>query len=69
MNVLEAPMAGKVLEIKVKPGDVVADGDELVVIESMKMEIPIMAEGDGTVSEVLVEVGKEVMAGSVMIKF
>jgi biotin carboxyl carrier protein len=35
----------------------------------MKMEIPIMAEGDGTVSEVLVEVGKEVMAGSVMIKF
>ena len=69
MNVLEAPMAGKVLEIKVKPGDAVADGDELVVIESMKMEIPIMAEGDGTVSEVLVEVGKEVMAGSVMIKF
>jgi len=69
MNVLEAPMAGKVLEIKVKPGDVVADGDELVIIESMKMEIPIMAEADGTVSEVLIEVGKEVMAGSVMIKF
>ncbi len=69
MDALESPMAGKVIEVKVKPGDAVADGDELIIIESMKMEIPIMADGDGTVSEVLVEPGKEVMAGDVMIKF
>lgn len=69
MDALESPMAGKVIEVKVKPGDTVADGDELVIIESMKMEIPIMADGDGTVSEVLVEPGKEVMAGDIMVKF
>lgn len=69
MDALESPMAGKVIEVKVKPGDAVADGDELIIIESMKMEIPIMADGDGTVSEVLVEPGKEVMAGDIMIKF
>ena len=35
MDALESPMAGKVIEVKVKPGDAVADGDELIIIESV----------------------------------
>lgn len=69
MAQLEAPMAGKVLEVKVKPGDKIADGDELIIIESMKMEIPILAEADGEVTEILVEPGKEIMAGDILVKF
>ncbi len=66
-NTIEAPMAGKVLEVMVKAGDTVDDGDELVLIESMKMEIPIIAEEYGRVTEVLVAPGSEIMAGDPMV--
>lgn len=49
-----APMPGTVIEILVKPGDAVKADDEIVILESMKMENPICASSDGTVKEVKV---------------
>jgi propionyl-CoA carboxylase alpha chain len=57
---LVAPMPGTVVKVLAAPGDTVTKGDPVVVIEAMKMEHTIGAAGDGTVAEVLVEVGRQV---------
>jgi biotin carboxyl carrier protein len=62
-----APMGGKVLDVKVKPGDSVAEGDEIVVIEAMKMELPIVANASGTIADVKCKKGDAVEAETVMI--
>ena len=54
---LETPVTGVVLKVLAGPGDKVAAGDPVVVMESMKMEIPVEAPADGTVTEVLVAEG------------
>jgi acetyl-CoA carboxylase biotin carboxyl carrier protein len=59
-------MAGNVWKVVVRPGDAVAAGDPLVILESMKMEIPVGAPADGTVSEVRVEEGAVVQEGDVL---
>ena len=53
-------MTGKVWKIVAKVGDKVADGDEIMILESMKMEIPVMVSADGTIKEFLVGEGDEV---------
>jgi biotin carboxyl carrier protein len=60
---VEAPLPGKVLSVSVKPGDNVAEGDEICIIEAMKMENPIMAPVAGKVVEVSVSEGQIVKAG------
>lgn len=50
-------MTANVWKVLVAAGDTVSDGDTLVILESMKMEIPVVAEEDGTVSEVKVAEG------------
>jgi acetyl/propionyl-CoA carboxylase alpha subunit len=57
---LVAPMPGTVVKVLAAPGDSVRKGDPVVVIEAMKMEHTIGAAGDGTVAEILVEVGRQV---------
>ena len=57
---LVAPMPGTVVKVLAAPGDSVVKGDPVVVIEAMKMEHTIGAAGDGTVAEILVEVGRQV---------
>jgi propionyl-CoA carboxylase alpha chain len=57
---LVAPMPGTVVKVLAAPGDAVTKGDPVVVIEAMKMEHTIGAAGDGTVAEILVEVGRQV---------
>lgn len=47
-----APMAGTMWKVLVKAGDAVKAGDTVAILESMKMEIPIEAEGDGVVARV-----------------
>jgi acetyl/propionyl-CoA carboxylase alpha subunit len=49
---LTAPMPATVIEIKVAPGDAVKQGDILIVLEAMKMELPVRAQGDGRVKAI-----------------
>ena len=60
-------MAGTILEVRVQRGDQVRAGDEVVVLESMKMEMPIPTLVDGTVSEVLVESGAVVQEDDILV--
>ena len=57
MGEVRAEMTANVWKVLVKPGDTVSDGDTLVILESMKMEIPVIAEEDGTVETVHVNEG------------
>ena len=54
MAVVRAEMAGKVLEVCVAVGDTVGEDQDLVIIESMKMQIPVGSPEEGTVSKVFV---------------
>ncbi|MEU8395564.1 biotin carboxylase N-terminal domain-containing protein [Nonomuraea sp. NPDC048892] len=63
---LLAPMPGSVLRVEVEPGDRVAKGQEVLVLEAMKMEHRIAAPADGVVAAVHVEKGRQVDAGAVL---
>lgn len=60
------PVPGIIASVEVKPGDKVKSGSPIVVLQAMKMEIPVEAEVSGQVKEILVEPGQEVEAGSVV---
>jgi biotin carboxyl carrier protein len=66
-EIIEAPMPGKIVEIKVKAGDTVKEDDELVVLEAMKMENLIYAPAGGTVKEVKVVAGQNVVTSQVIL--
>lgn len=57
MKELKASMAGTVLSVLVSEGDAVTAGQAVIMLESMKMEIPVEAETAGTVEKIHVEVG------------
>ena len=61
-----SPLPGLVATVHVKSGDAVSSGDPVVTLQSMKMEIPVTAESDGTVAEVLVSEGDEIDTGAVI---
>jgi acetyl-CoA carboxylase biotin carboxyl carrier protein len=61
-----AEMVANVWKIVASQGDTVADGDTLVILESMKMEIPVLAESAGTLTELRVEEGQVVQEGDVI---
>ena len=63
---IEAGAAGKVFKLEKKIGDAVKKGDAVVIIEAMKMEIPVVAPEDGTVASIDVAVGDAVEAGAVL---
>jgi len=64
---VRAPLAGTVVAVAVAPGDPVAAGDELLVIEAMKMEHEVRAQAPGLVREVAAAVGATVTAGDVLV--
>lgn len=64
---VDAPMPGKILDIKVKAGDAVSFGQCVVVMEAMKMETEIVAPAAGTVASVNVSVGDAVDTGAVLV--
>ena len=61
-----APMPGKILGVKANPGQAVKKGDAVIILEAMKMEIPVVAPEDGTVASIDVAVGDTVEAGAVL---
>ena len=67
MAEIKAPMGGKVLKVSVNVGDQISEDDEVVVLEAMKMEMPILSEEDGTVAEIKVEAGQTVEAEQVLV--
>ncbi len=64
---VHSPVAGNVWQLKARPGQQVAVGDELLVLEAMKMEISVRAETAGTVTTVACTEGRPVNAGDVLI--
>ena len=67
-TVVNAPMLGTVSKLNVKVGDVVKEGQELLVLEVMKMENPIKSAVSGTVETLFVERGAQVSAGQKLLQ-
>ena len=68
-NILDCPMPGLVVEVKVKAGERVFRGQELVILESMKMESAVSAPADGVVESVCIAQGDAVETGTVLVHF
>ena len=64
---VEVPITGKIISVDVKAGDTVKEGDTICVLESMKMENPILAPVDGTITEVNVTVDQVVKPGDTIV--
>lgn len=67
MTEVKANMAGNLWKVNVAVGDTVAEGDDVVILESMKMEIPIEATAAGTIKEVKVNEGDFINEGDVIV--
>ncbi len=65
-EIIEVPLTGKIISVNVKPGDEVKEGDTLCLLDSMKMENPILAPVDGTVTQVKIEVEQVVKPGEII---
>jgi acetyl-CoA carboxylase biotin carboxyl carrier protein len=64
---VEAHITGIVWKIEVEVGDSVEEGDTVVILESMKMEMPVEAEGEGVVREIRCEEGQAVSEGDTLV--
>ncbi len=69
VNDLKAPMPGLIVGINVQPGDVVSKGDNLLVLEAMKMENMLKAVGSGTIKTIRIAKGDRVEKGQVLVEF
>ncbi|MEK6780811.1 MAG: acetyl-CoA carboxylase biotin carboxyl carrier protein subunit [Bacteroidota bacterium] len=69
INNIKAPMPGLIIGLKVKAGDVVRQGDQLLILEAMKMENILKSQGEGTVKNVTVKKGDTVEKGQVLVEF
>jgi acetyl-CoA carboxylase biotin carboxyl carrier protein len=67
MKQITAVMAGVVLEILVKKGDSISEGQDIVILESMKMQLPIQATAAGTVDEIKINSGDFVNEGDTIV--
>lgn len=63
---IRAEMVANVWKVVASPGDTIAEGDTLVILESMKMEIPVVSEEGGTVSRIAVNEGDVVQEGDLI---
>ena len=64
---VEAHITGTVWKVEVTVGDTVEEGDTVLILESMKMEMPVEAEDEGTVKEILVTEGQSVSEGDALV--
>jgi biotin carboxyl carrier protein len=67
MTLVKAEITANVWQVRTEVGATVGEGDELIVLESMKMEIPVTAPSDGTVAEIRVAPDDKVTEGDVLI--
>jgi acetyl-CoA carboxylase biotin carboxyl carrier protein len=67
MPEVEAHITGTVWKIECKVGQEIEEGDTLVILESMKMEMPVEAEDGGTVKEIVCEEGQSVSEGDTLV--
>jgi biotin carboxyl carrier protein len=65
-EIVESPMPGKILSVKIKVGDMVKEDDELMILEAMKMENPIVSPVSGKVVEVNVSSNSVVETGHIL---
>ena len=63
---VKSEITGTVWKLKAEPGDKLESGDTLILIESMKMEIPVITEDGGTVREILVRENDPVAEGQIV---
>ncbi len=63
---IKAPMPGKIASIPVSVGSQVQEDDEVIIMDAMKMEIPVCSPGSGTVKEIKIKVGDSVNEGQVL---
>jgi acetyl-CoA carboxylase biotin carboxyl carrier protein len=63
---ITAPMGGKVIDVKVNIGDSVEEDTEVLILEAMKMELPVVATSSGTVKEIKCKKGDAVEADAVL---
>jgi acetyl-CoA carboxylase biotin carboxyl carrier protein len=68
MSTVDAHITGTVWKLEVAVGDAVEEGDEVAILESMKMEMPVEAEAAGTVQELLVAEGDAVVEGQALVR-
>ncbi|MGE6632274.1 acetyl-CoA carboxylase biotin carboxyl carrier protein subunit [Bacillus sp. NPDC077027] len=68
MKTVTIQMAGNLWKVLVKQGDNVQKGQEVAILESMKMEIPILAEDDGTVAHIHKQEGEFVDEGEILLE-
>jgi biotin carboxyl carrier protein len=68
VTAIVAEMVANVMEVSVEVGSTVADGDAVVLLESMKMEIPVIAERGGVVRAIKVAPGDVVQEGDVLVE-
>jgi acetyl-CoA carboxylase biotin carboxyl carrier protein len=64
---IEAHITGTVWKIECAVGDAISEGDTVVILESMKMEMPVEAEDEGKVKEILCEEGQAVNEGDTLV--
>jgi biotin carboxyl carrier protein len=66
MNEIRAEMVANVWRVMAAQGDAISEGDTLVILESMKMEIPVLAEGSGTITRLAVAEGDVIQEGDLI---
>lgn len=64
---VKSPIVGTVWKIEVAIGDTVNAGDDIIILESMKMEIPVEVEASGTITAIAIEEGDKVVEGDLLV--